>query len=257
MIAKEIKVQIRSKDRIDTILSLAQVLLLVKRLFDNMNLLTQAYTMTLIQQKAIKAANEKLILDQGYKINEWLPVLDDPKIRSLEDIKGRISIMNAVINIAFEAPTHKIKNWIIKHKLTKYLSESEQLIIDKPNDHLNNFELNSMMWYLESLWALMWVVEMIGGLDAKEKVDDNMASLLPDLETEEDNSKIDRIQSLRSELEIYTMLDYYYRLHWYVTDSRINGVKSKLTEGVIYERRKALEWVLNRDCDWDNADMGV
>jgi Domain of unknown function (DUF4272) len=219
--------------------------------------MTHALTMTLTQQKAIKAANDKLILEQGYRINEWLPILDDSKIRSLEEIKGRISIMNAVINIAFEAPTHEIKNWIIKHKLTKYLSESEQLIIDKPNDHLNNFELNSVMWYLESLWALMWVVEMIDTLDAKVPVGDNMAQLLPDLENEEDNSKVDEATGLRSELEIYTMLDYYYRLHWYVTDSRINGVKIKLTDGVIYERRKALEWVFNRDCDWDSVEMGV
>jgi hypothetical protein len=213
--------------------------------------------MTLTQQQSIKATNDKLILEQGYRINEWLPVLDDTKIRSLEDIKGRISIMNAVINIAFEAPTHEIKNWIIKHKLTKHLSESEQLIIDKPNDHLNNFELNSIMWYLESLWALMWVVEMIETLDAKVPVSDNMASLLPDLEQEESNEKVDKVQNLRPELEIYTMLDYYYRLHWFVTDSRINGVKIKLTEGVIYERRKALEWVMNRDCDWDSVEMGV
>jgi Domain of unknown function (DUF4272) len=213
--------------------------------------------MTLIQQKAIKTANEKIILDQSYRINEWLPVLDDPKIRSLEEIKGRISVMNAVINIAFEAPTHEIKNWIIKHKLTKYLTESEQLIIDKPNDHLNNFELNSLMWYLESLWALMWVVEMIETLDASVKVGDNMASLLPDLENEEGNDKVDKVQGLRSEIEIYTMLDYYYRLHWLVTDSRINGLKIKLTEGVAYERRKALEWVMNRDCDWDSVEMGT
>jgi hypothetical protein len=213
--------------------------------------------MTLTQQQSIKATNDKLILEQGYRINEWLPVLDDTKIRSLEDIKGRISIMNAVINIAFEAPTHEIKNWIIKHKLTKHLSESEQLIIDKPNDHLNNFELNSIMWYLESLWALMWVVEMIETLDAKVPVSDNMASLLPDLEQEESNEKVDKVQNLRPELEIYTMLDYYYRLHWFVTDSRINGVKIKLTEGVIYERRKALEWVLNLDYDWDTVEMGV
>jgi Domain of unknown function (DUF4272) len=211
--------------------------------------------MDLAQQTAIKESNEKSILEQGYKINEWLPVLDDPKIRSLDEIKRRISIMNAVINIAFEAPTHIIKNWIIEQKLTKHLAESEQLIIDKPNDHLNNFELNSMMWYLESLWALMWVVEMIESLEAKDKVGDDMASQLPNLEQEEGNEKIAIVDKLRSEVEIYRMLDYYYRLHWYCVDNRINGVKIKLTEGVIYERRKALEWVFNRGYNWDNVQM--
>jgi Domain of unknown function (DUF4272) len=207
------------------------------------------------QQKTIKEANDKLILLQGYRVNQWLPILNDPKIRNLDEIKGRISVMNAMINIAFEAPTHIIKNWIIQHKLTKHLAESEQLIIDKPNDHLNNFELNSIMWYLESLWALMWVVEMIQNLEAKVKVGDNMASLLPDLENEEDNHKIENIKKLRTEIEIYTMLDYYYRLHWFCVDSRVSGIKIALTEGVIYERRKALEWVFDRDCQWDSVEM--
>lgn len=211
--------------------------------------------MTLTQQNAIKSTNNQLILEQGYRINEWLPILDDPKIRSLKEIKGRISVMNAANNIAFEAPTHEIKNWIIKHKLTKYLSESEQLIIDKPNDHLSNFELNSMMWYTESLWALMWCVEMIETLDAVKPVGDNMAQLLPNLEEEEDNSKIENIQNIKPEIEIYTMLDYYYRLHWCVVNSRVNGVKTKLVEGVIYERRKALEWVFDQDYDWDSVEM--
>jgi Domain of unknown function (DUF4272) len=211
--------------------------------------------MDLAQQTTIKENNEKLIESQGYKINIWLPVLDDPKIQSLDVIKGRISIMNAVINIAFEAPTHIIKNWIIEQKLTKHLAESEQLIIDKPNDHLNNFELNSMMWYLESLWALMWVVEMIETLNPSDKIRDDMASQLPNLENEEGNEKIMAVNILRSEIEIYTMLDYYYRLHWYCVDSRINGVKIKLTEGVIYERRKSLEWVFNRAYSWDNVQM--
>jgi Domain of unknown function (DUF4272) len=213
--------------------------------------------MTLKQQNEIKASNNQLIADQGYRFNQYLPIVDDPKIRSLEDIKGRIAVMNALINIAFDAPTHVIRDWIIQHKLTKHLSESEQLIINKPNPHLSEFEINSMMWYLESLWALMWVVEMISDISVNKPVGDNMAKLLPDLEAEENNDKILQINSIRSVLEIYTKLDYYYRLHWYCVDNRISGVKIKVSEGVVYERRKALEWVLNNDSDWDNIEMST
>ncbi len=213
--------------------------------------------MTQQQQNEIRAANNQLIADQGYTFNQYLPILDDPKIRTLEEIKGRISVMNAVINIAFEAPTHVIRDWIIEHKLTKYLSESEQLIINKPNPHLSEFEINSMMWYLESLWALMWVVEMIDNLSINKPVGDNMVNLLPNLEEEENNNKIIAIEKLRSELEIYTKLDYYYRLHWHCIDNRNRGIKSKVSEGVVYERRKALEWVFNSDSQWDSVEMST
>ena len=53
------------------------------------------------------------------------------------------------------------------------------------------------------------------------------------------------------------MLDYYYRLHWYCVDERLKGENSKLNEGQIYERRKALEWVSDRDCDWDEIEMST
>jgi hypothetical protein len=213
--------------------------------------------MTLKQQNDIKISNQNLIIEQGYTVNQWLPIMEEPKLRTLEEIKGRIAIMNAVINIAFDAPTHLIKNWIIQSKLTKHLAESEQLIIDKPNDHLGDIEVNSMSWYLESLWALMWVTKMIDSLEPTQKIGDSMASLLPDLEEGEGNQKIEKLDSLRSELEIYTMLDYYYRLHWYCEENRMKGLKTKLTDGVIYERRKALEWVFNRDSQWDNIDMST
>lgn len=81
--------------------------------------------------------------------------------------------------------------------------------------------------------------------------------MMPDLENDEDNKKIDVLTSLRPELEIYTMLDYYYRLHWYCVDERINGRQATLNEGVVFERRRALEWAFSRSADWDNVEMST
>ncbi|MNW20348.1 hypothetical protein D3C71_2207160 [compost metagenome] len=53
------------------------------------------------------------------------------------------------------------------------------------------------------------------------------------------------------------MLDYYYRLHWYCVDERLNGRQAKLNEGLIYERRKSLEWAFNRENEWENVEMGT
>ncbi|WP_394776136.1 DUF4272 domain-containing protein [Flavobacterium sp.] len=213
--------------------------------------------MTEEQGRKIKDDNDKIINQKGYVVNNWLPILDTPNLRTLEEIKGRMSVMNALINIAFEAPVFIIKNWIEDHDLSQYLSDSEKEILGKQNEDLTQFEINSLRWYLESLWAFMWVTNMIPGLEAEEYIGDNMASLLPNLENGDDNSKINNLKTSKSEIEICTVLDYYYRLHWYCVDERLNGREAKLNEGLVYERRKSLEWIYNQENDWDNVEMST
>lgn len=213
--------------------------------------------MTDEQKQQIKSENDQLISQKGFRVNNWLPILDTPKLRTVEEIKGRMSVMNAMINIAFEAPTYIIEEWIKAQKLTVFLSDSEKQILAKENEDLTEEEINSLMWYLEALWALMWLTQMVDKLDAEKHVGDNMASLLPNLEDGDTNEKLDNIKEIRSEQEIYTMLDYYYRLHWYCVDERLNGREPKLNEGQVYERRKALEWAFNRSNDWDDVEMGT
>jgi Domain of unknown function (DUF4272) len=213
--------------------------------------------MTKLLKTSIKTKNNKLIKEQGYEINKDLPLLSDPNIRDIEDIKNRLSIMNALNNIAFEAPTFVIKNWLMSYKLARFLSEVEQSIVDKPNDHLSEFEINSMMWYLECVWALMWVLKLTGNLEPKQDVGKDLAELLPNLEEEENNGKVLAITQIRTEEEIYTMLDYYYGIHWYCVNQRLNGEKCDLDEGRIYERRKALEWVFDKSIDWDFVELNT
>ena len=213
--------------------------------------------MTDEQKAEIKKENDSLIKQKGYRINDWLPILETPEMRSVDEIKGRMSVMNALINISFNAPVYIIKEWIENQNLTGFLSDSEKAILGKNNEELTEVEIGSLRWYLESLWALMWATKMIGSLEAETYVGDNMASLLPDLEHGDDNSKLDKVAELRPEAEIYRMLDYYYRLHWYCVDERLNGRTAQLSEGIVYERRKSLEWVYNRSNDWDDVEMGT
>lgn len=206
--------------------------------------------MTEEQKHQIKLENDKIIKDKGYRVNDWLPILETSSFRTLDEIKGRMSVMNALINIAFEAPVYVIKEWLENQNLLVFLSDAEKEILEKDNDELTDIEINSLNWYLESLWALMWATGMIERLEAEDYVGDHMVSLLPNLQHGETNIKLERLSKVRTEIELYTMLDYYYRLHWYCVDERLNGRQAKLNEGVIYERRKSLEWAFNRENDW-------
>lgn len=208
-------------------------------------------------KQEIKSKNDKIISEKGLRFNNWLPILETPALRSIDEIKARMAVMNALINIGFEAPTFIIKDWIEQQNLSKYLSEEEKEILELENGDLTETQINTFLWYLEALWALMWLTEMIGNLDPEVFVGDEMASLLPNLEQGESNEKLEKLQNIRPEIEVYTMLDFYYRLHWYCVDERINNREALLNEGVIYERRKALEWAFNSEHDWDNVEMST
>ncbi len=60
--------------------------------------------MTEEQKVAIKNMNDKIIESKNYRYNTWLLLLEDPLVRSIKEIKARMSLMNALINIFFEAP---------------------------------------------------------------------------------------------------------------------------------------------------------
>lgn len=204
-----------------------------------------------------KTNNEKVILKKGARICDWLPLLETTSVKSIDDIRGRMSVMNALINISFGAPTDVIKEWIEDQKLTSYLSKEEVAILKKDTENVTDEERNQLHWYLESLWALMWATNMIDALDPETGCADSMASLLPDLQQGEDNTKLNAIKTTRNEQELYDMLDLYYRLHWYTVDERVNGKEAIFHEGIIMERRRALEWAFNRFPNWDQPVLNT
>ncbi|MCB2409318.1 DUF4272 domain-containing protein [Hymenobacter lucidus] len=204
-----------------------------------------------------KAESEGKVLALGGRICDWLPVLDTPAIRAAVEVQGRMSVLNALINISFQAPVDVIRNWLTQHDLLVFLSPEEESLLAKDNDELTEQQLINLRWSLESLWALMWATGMTDELAPTEWCGDDMASLLPNLEANEDNTKLTQPRTLRPEAELYQMLDYYYRLHWYCVDERLNGREALVSESLVYERRKALEWVFSRAQDWDDVEMST
>ncbi|PJJ48593.1 DUF4272 domain-containing protein [Hymenobacter chitinivorans] len=204
-----------------------------------------------------KTESEGKVLMLGGRVCDWLPILDTPAVRAVAEVQGRMSVLNALIYIGFQAPVDIIRDWLTRHDLLVFLSAEEEALLQKDNAALTEQELINLRWSLESLWALMWATGMTNELQPTEWCGDDMATMLPDLERNEDNAKLAQPLLLRPTEELYRMLDYYYRLHWYCVDERLNGREAVISESLVYERRKALEWVFNRAADWDNVEMST
>ena len=211
----------------------------------------------MVDPQQVKADSERTILNAGGRICDWLPYLDDRTIRPQGEIVGRALVLNAMLQIAFQAPTAIIKGWITAHDLVKHLSRKERELLQKDNSQLTDQETADLYWYIEALWTLLWVGQLIDNLAFDQPVEDYMATLCPDLQDQEDGSKFQTMQ-IRSYDELFHMLDLHVRLHWWTRDGQLNGYPTgNVSIDIIMERRKTLEWVLAPEYDWDNVSLNT
>lgn len=208
-----------------------------------------------IDALAVKKESERIVLEAGGRICDWLPILDVDarKLRTVDEVRDRALVMNALINLAFEAPVHVIAGWIRENRVEHALTDAERALLAK--EELAEQEMINLHWYLESLWSLMWAGGLVDRMDFTDGVPDTMASLCPDLQRGDDGSKFSRFK-LRPFDELFRELDLHYRLHWYARDGLINNTPTPPIEhSVILERRKALEWLLNPSLAWDDVSL--
>ena len=202
--------------------------------------------------QGVKAESERVIKALGGKICDWLPVIERGEMRSAAEVADRALALHAMIEIAFGAPTEVIAAWIRENKLDAALSRQEQGMLARKREQLSEEELSSLGWSMEALWALVWAGGLIEALRVEKPIGNNLASLLPNIQRNEDASSFRSRFALRPAEEIHAMLDLYYRAHWYARDGRLNGYPTGAFDlDRIMERRRALEWLSDRTlADW-------
>jgi hypothetical protein len=216
-------------------------------------------SVTTIDPDAVKRETEAIIRRAGGEICDWLPVLDrDAQPRDLSAIIHRALILNAMLQIYFKAPIAVVKDWITRNGLADDISDSEREILKKDDDGLTEQERINLYWYIEALWTLVWAGQLIPDLPFDQCVGHNLASLCPALQRNEDGSKFSKQMRLRSRDELFRMLDLYYRLHWWTRNAQLTGQDTGVVQlDIITERRKALEWIMDPACNWDNVEQGT
>ena len=204
----------------------------------------------------IKDDNEQVILNLDGEVCDWLPVYDLTQMRSQQEIIDRALIMNAMINIAFNAPIELIKNYINDNNLTSSLSDAEKAILELSQDSIEEQDKVNLHWYLESLWSLIWVMNKFDELNINEPIPDDMIDYCPNLQNEEGPEKFTQNIQLRTVEQIYSMRDLYYRAMWCARNFNLNAhTHVNFNMSLIMERRRGLTWCLDNNSDWDNISQ--
>ncbi len=134
-----------------------------------------------------------------------------------------------------------------------YLTPMERAFMADPNPD-QQFRVN-ITWRYEGVYVLLWALGFYDAMPPEDEVVDvsQMGALLRDLGAE----GLFTQAKLLPQAEILDMADYYYRLHWAVTNARIKG--EDLPEGtdasIMLERARALNWLYGyAGQSWDEVD---
>jgi Domain of unknown function (DUF4272) len=187
---------------------------------------------------------------------DWYPVIDRGTLRHLPDIQNRALVLNVVINCAFGMPTDHARAWLGAHGLIGELTGEEA-------DHLAAVdaglaaESQGHRLRVEALWLLAWSLSLTPTLDWSRYCGDEMSSWLPDLRTGEDPARFRAATAVRAEDEILDEVDLAYCLTWGCAQSNVRHLPDpgEVGQYVMWERRRALEWLIGED--WDNPDLST
>ncbi|BFP43508.1 DUF4272 domain-containing protein [Flavobacteriaceae bacterium GF1] len=209
-----------------------------------------------IKPEEIKDRNTKQLRSSGIEVIEHLPYLDNPVFREPKEIARRVMILTALFQLHLEAPKDIIKKWLKENGLMPYLNEEELGYLETEYFELPEQTQIDMYWFVEAIWAFAWIGGLHNNLTLNTGVEDSLATLIPNIAKNEPAEKFISDFRLRNQVEIFEMLDKFYRAHWFARNNHLTGKQSdKVDLDIIMERRKALEFTVYKEFDWNEISL--
>ena len=180
-------------------------------------------------------------------------VSGQPELKSSAEISSRIIILSYLCYIDIEQDDAPVAVDFLKtHNLWDQCSSTEKEFFQK---ELSQEEKTLISWRLESIWILLWVINLVEdpGLPVQEiQIDEVLARIPAFMEDPGDFIKYAKTRNVADIIEVRDMVT---QLHSVV--SRRADKKSKpgeLHPAVLAERNHALEWVTYKLMEWDAID---
>lgn len=212
-------------------------------------------------QERREKSNQK-IKKLGIACLEQLPCLPDSEhihLRGKEEIAKRaiacLLISNVAVDIYNKNDIEESKEFF--GKLLKQYSVDTSLTPDEKKvfeEELTEQEACDLQWRLEGVEVLFWILGLIPELSFPEQLVNtiklnNILQSVNNLEEFMSKVKMIDVEKILDETDLE------YRYHWACVEKRINPATEikNLYPDVVYERRRALEWVINDHNDDENS----
>ena len=143
---------------------------------------------------------------------------------------------------------------IVEFGLKNYLFSDEKKVLEECDERV----AVNVSWTVECSYSLAWGP----GPNTTEEMEapgetEGVHGLFQFIQPFHNFGDFKSSCNLRQPSEILDMLDLYYNYHWACVDNRLNPKTNcgELNEEVVMERRKALEWLICKDKNWDSISL--
>lgn len=198
----------------------------------------------------LKTQNEALILSWGCEVNRSLPLIEDlseVSPQSGKSVAFRASALGYLVALGFGAPSQDVMDDIERFGLLPSLTRREAMLFEKAE--LSEQERIDCKWLAEGACALAWCLRLVE-MDHRHLCSDDLADSLG---FGEDPKEVIKSATLRPIVEIQQECDLLYRLHWYARNCGLLGTDSAISESLVRERRRAIDWAYGVEADWDEV----
>lgn len=202
-----------------------------------------------------KARSIAFLKGAGVPTIEHLPVIEDThsvKSRSTNEVSRRL-IACTICALGGESGDRAlIDRVLVDFKAHEFLSPEEHTFI---NHSITDQQTRTQFsWRYERAWVLLWALGYVEKLNYPPSICD--AGKLVTLIKGRSVDVLAQNAKPRSTKEILDEADRIYRLHWAVTEERVNrtvSVPKEVERGVVQERHAALNWLIGyMNQEWDD-----
>jgi hypothetical protein len=168
---------------------------------------------------------------------------DGVALRSAGELEARTAVLNIVLARCYGMPQDAAMSWLLNAHLLDAVTKPEWQFV-----MANRGDRRALTLHLEAIYALLWLLGVIGHLDPGEPAQDGLVQLLPDLPNAESmlSWRSRTLVAPRSATEAAAMLDRYYCLDWAYLEAerRRLPLPGMIDSHAIGQRRWALEWAV-------------
>lgn len=200
----------------------------------------------------IRRGSHDIARKLGFHIPASLPLLNEEiKPRGKDKAIDRALIVSAVVATSYGLNRDIAWSWLDQESLIEGLSDKERSFLDGSDEPRKQFQAQ-----VETLCAFAWSLKLLPDMDFARGCPDNLVSIYPDLKILEPAGRFRKGAELREEKELVEACDLAYCLHWGLNQAMVDGIKPKrrLSQIVVAERRRALEWILGAEA-WDDITL--
>lgn len=240
----------------------------------------------MITPEARKEKSIAYLKEKGIPYFRYLPTIEssnDVNLKSLDNVCKRAATCLFSTQIACDVRDDGDyeKSKLIFGGLVKLFGLEDELFpIEKRifNNDFSRQDILDVVWTYECYWMLLWALGIIDTeevitpdkiCDSKKAIAIFQEFMMPIINHNFSKSKNFKLLSdttfenfkkaahFRDVEEILDMLDLYYRYHWACVQHRIDHGKTEfiIDEEIVLERRRALEWLISDEFDWNNIRL--